>query len=325
MQVTQPDDVWERVAPALDDAISQLGEVERGAVLLHYFQNKRLREVGLALGLSEDAAQKRVTRAIGKLRRIFLKRGIALPAVALPGLLMSHGTLEAPSFMRADLVALALGKGALPGSVCALLREAISESLWPKAALVVGRLSAVILCMAAAVYFWYHFPKLGGTNRSDYTFDSTLVRRTRYVPPPERPAIAATPVAAQKPGTTESAQLSGPSKTAAVTSAKVSPTVFFTNGPAMYAVIGSDLSSLPRAAEPAPAAPQQPMGTAWAEAAPTWPAQYSWVSQVGQFGWQGAIQQTIYYTNMPMWMPVQRPPVVIRGGGMTPISRKKTY
>jgi RNA polymerase sigma factor (sigma-70 family) len=323
MQVTQPDDVWERVAPVLDDALSQLGEVERGAVLLHYFQNKRLREVGLALGLSEDAAQKRVTRAIGKLRRIFLKRGIALPAVALPGLLMSHGTLEAPSFMCADLVASALGKGALPGSVCALLREAVSESFWPKAALVAGRLSALLFCTAAAVYLWYHFPKLGTSNRSDYTFDSTLAKRTRYVPPPERPAIAAAPVAARNPRTTEPAQLSGPTKTAAVTAAKVSPPVFFTNGPAMYAVIGSDLASLPLVAEPA--APQQPMGPAWAESAPTWPAQYSWVSQMGQLGWQGAIQQTVYYTNLPMWMPVQRPPVVIRGAGMTPVSRKKTY
>src|SRR5262249_11419367 len=66
MQVTHPDDVWERVAPVLDDALAQLGEVDRGAVLLHYFQNKRLREVGLALGISEDAAQKRVTRALVK-------------------------------------------------------------------------------------------------------------------------------------------------------------------------------------------------------------------------------------------------------------------
>ena len=326
MQVTHPDDIWERVAPVLDDALAQLGEVERGAVLLHYLQNKRLRDVGLALGLSEDAAQKRVTRALAKLRRILLKRGVALQAVALPGLLMSHGTLEAPSFMCADVLASALGKGALSGSVCALLGEAVSESIWPKAALVAGRLGALILCTVAAVYLWYHFPKFGNSNRSDYSFDSTLVRRTRFVPPPERPTVVALPVVSRNLGTTgTAAQASSAPKAAALTRAKVPPPVFLTNGPAMYTVIGSDFPNLPPPAEPAAAA--QPVGPTWSAPAPNWPAQSLSVSYEGQYNWQGLRQQMIFYTNTPMWMPVQRPPpIVIRGGGMAPVSRnKKTY
>src|SRR5438552_11713093 len=69
MQSNEPEAAWEQLAPFLDEAMSQLGEVDRGAVLLRYFQNKSLREVGRAFGMSEDTAQKRDSRAIDRLRR----------------------------------------------------------------------------------------------------------------------------------------------------------------------------------------------------------------------------------------------------------------
>src|SRR5262249_27584515 len=157
-------------------------------------------------------------------------------------------------------------------------------------------------------------PKLGKSNRSDYTFDSTLVRRTHYAPPrPERPTIAAAPVVAQNPGTTVPAQVvSALPKAAAATPARVPPPVFLTNGPEMYTVIGSDFPSLPPTSEPAPAS--QPVGPAWSTSTPNWPVRYLSVSYEGQYTWPGAGLQMIFYTNTPIWMPVQLPPpVVIRG------------
>jgi DNA-directed RNA polymerase specialized sigma24 family protein len=50
---------WTQIEPLIDDAMSALDETDRSAVLLRYFENKSLREVGAALGASEDAAQKR--------------------------------------------------------------------------------------------------------------------------------------------------------------------------------------------------------------------------------------------------------------------------
>ena len=55
------------VTPILDEAINQLGAQDRAAILLRFFEQRDLRSVGEALGSSEDAAQKRVTRALEQL------------------------------------------------------------------------------------------------------------------------------------------------------------------------------------------------------------------------------------------------------------------
>jgi RNA polymerase sigma factor (sigma-70 family) len=69
--------------PLLDEAIAHLGGTDRAGVLLSFFDNKTFREVGAALGVSEEAARKRVTRAVGKLRSFFASRGVTVSADAL--------------------------------------------------------------------------------------------------------------------------------------------------------------------------------------------------------------------------------------------------
>src|SRR5438093_1366753 len=44
--------VWSNIAPHLDDALGELSEPERDAVLLRYFKNHDFRAVGQALGVS---------------------------------------------------------------------------------------------------------------------------------------------------------------------------------------------------------------------------------------------------------------------------------
>ena len=56
--------VWAQVEPLLEEALDDLNSHDRSAVLLRYFENKSLRDVGAALGTTEDAAQKRVSRAL---------------------------------------------------------------------------------------------------------------------------------------------------------------------------------------------------------------------------------------------------------------------
>ncbi|MGH7989649.1 MAG: RNA polymerase sigma factor, partial [Limisphaerales bacterium] len=77
------DEIWQQLAPHLDEAISKLRAKDRDALILRYFENKNLREVGAALGVEEHAAQKRVNRAIEKLRHYFSKRGIGLTAAII--------------------------------------------------------------------------------------------------------------------------------------------------------------------------------------------------------------------------------------------------
>src|SRR6266550_5506040 len=70
-QLTTADDAWKRVSPALDEALEHLGETERNAVLLRFFNDRNHRETAAALGISEEAAKKRVTRGLDKLRDFF--------------------------------------------------------------------------------------------------------------------------------------------------------------------------------------------------------------------------------------------------------------
>src|SRR5947209_5521643 len=75
MPDTTPD--WERLRSVLDEAMAGLSEADYDAVVMRFFKNQDLRSVGLALGLSDDAAQKRVSRALDKLRDLLSQRGIA--------------------------------------------------------------------------------------------------------------------------------------------------------------------------------------------------------------------------------------------------------
>src|SRR6266571_3086830 len=74
---------WTRLEPLLDEAMHALDNTDRAAVLLRYFENKSLREVGATLGTSDDAAQKRVSRAVERLREFFAKRGVTVGASGL--------------------------------------------------------------------------------------------------------------------------------------------------------------------------------------------------------------------------------------------------
>src|SRR5262245_35771040 len=77
------DSTWREIQSLLDEAMSTLGQRDRDAVVLRYFENKSLQEVGAALGSSEDAAQKRLGRAVEKLRAFYGKRGKAIATSSL--------------------------------------------------------------------------------------------------------------------------------------------------------------------------------------------------------------------------------------------------
>src|SRR5580765_4940463 len=67
---------WEEIAPLLDEGLADLRESDRDALILRYFENKSIKEVGEALRLRERAAQKRILRSLDKLHSFFLQRGV---------------------------------------------------------------------------------------------------------------------------------------------------------------------------------------------------------------------------------------------------------
>jgi RNA polymerase sigma factor (sigma-70 family) len=97
-------DDWTQLEPVIEEAMDALEETDRSAVLLRYFQKKSLREVAEALGSSENAAQKRVARAMERLREFFLKKGVSVSEGGL-ALAISTNSAEAVPLALATKVA----------------------------------------------------------------------------------------------------------------------------------------------------------------------------------------------------------------------------
>jgi RNA polymerase sigma factor (sigma-70 family) len=96
MEPSTTETSWHDIAPFLDEAMAQLNETDRHALLLRFFEQRDLRQVGAALGSSEDAAKKRVARAVEKLRTLFVRRGIVLSAAGLTASLTTNSVQAAP-------------------------------------------------------------------------------------------------------------------------------------------------------------------------------------------------------------------------------------
>ena len=81
---TQAEDkLWPQLAPFIDEAMESLHIDDRTAIVLRFLEEQSLRSVGDALGISEGAASKRVSRALEKLRGILARRGIFASASGL--------------------------------------------------------------------------------------------------------------------------------------------------------------------------------------------------------------------------------------------------
>jgi RNA polymerase sigma factor (sigma-70 family) len=89
-------DAWTQIAPLLDRALAQLGETDHNAIVLRFFEGRNFNEVGAALGASEDAAKKRVARAVEKLRKFFTKRGVTFSAAVIASAVSANSVQAAP-------------------------------------------------------------------------------------------------------------------------------------------------------------------------------------------------------------------------------------
>jgi RNA polymerase sigma factor (sigma-70 family) len=138
------EEIWQQLAPLLDDALNQLGETDRAALVLRYFENKTAREIAAALRMEEEAAQKRVARALEKLRAIFAKRGVTLTPTDIAGTVAANSVKAAPPGLAVTVMAAAKGT-AVGGSTLALVKGALKIMAWTKAKVAIVAGAAVIL------------------------------------------------------------------------------------------------------------------------------------------------------------------------------------
>jgi RNA polymerase sigma factor (sigma-70 family) len=111
------DSIWTMLIPLLDEALFSLHERDRLAVMLHFMEERPFREVGAVLRLGEDAARKRVQRAVTSLTSWFRNRGVAAPTTAIIAALSLEG-ISAPAVTAASILALG---GAVTGSSLSLV------------------------------------------------------------------------------------------------------------------------------------------------------------------------------------------------------------
>jgi RNA polymerase sigma factor (sigma-70 family) len=106
-------DRWAEIAPLLDEVVNDLEADDRSAVLLRFFERRPLAEVGRALGITEEAARKRVSRAVDKLRELYERRGIATTSAGLAAALLAHTSAAAPAALATTIASAATS--AAPG------------------------------------------------------------------------------------------------------------------------------------------------------------------------------------------------------------------
>jgi len=150
-----PDPAWAQLAPMLDEAVAHLGATDRAAVVLFYFENKSLAEVGAALGTSEDAAKKRVARAVEKLRKFFTRRGVALSAAAIAGVVSANSVQAAPVGMAAKVSVLAAKGVAATTSISALVKGTLKTMAWTKSKIAIAVVVTGLLVFSACLVARY--------------------------------------------------------------------------------------------------------------------------------------------------------------------------
>ena len=146
---TEPDP-WARMAPLLDAAIAELDAKDREAVVLRFFDGKSMKQVGDALSTSEDAAKKRVARAVEKLRHLFAQRGVVFPAAVLTSLISANSIQAAPAHLAASVATMVAAKGAAGGTSTLTLIKVLKLMAWTKAKIAAVTAAAVFLTAGAA-------------------------------------------------------------------------------------------------------------------------------------------------------------------------------
>jgi RNA polymerase sigma factor (sigma-70 family) len=120
---SEPDSsAWTGIAPLLDSAMAGLREKDQSAIVLRFFEGRDLKQVGAALGVSENAAGKRVNHALEKLRRYFSKRGVNSTTAIIAGAISAHSVHAAPAALAKSVTTAAAAKGATAAGSTLILK-----------------------------------------------------------------------------------------------------------------------------------------------------------------------------------------------------------
>ncbi|MFZ0826244.1 MAG: sigma-70 family RNA polymerase sigma factor [Verrucomicrobiia bacterium] len=144
---TEPE-LWTQITPLLEDAMGDLGEKDRNALALRFFEGKTFSEIGAAFRVSENAARKRTDYALEKLRAYFFKRGVTSTTGSIAAAMSANSVHAAPALLAKTAAAVALAKGATAStSTLALVKGALKIMAWSNSKVVIGASVVVLLAV----------------------------------------------------------------------------------------------------------------------------------------------------------------------------------
>ena len=164
-------DVWTQIAPLLDAAMAGLNETDRHAVVLRFFDGKSMKDVGAALGGSENAAKMRINRAVEKLQAFFVKRGIDSTTDTIVGAISANAVQAAPVLLAKTATAIALAKGAVAsGSILTLAKATLIAM---KTKTIVATIAATTVILGTGAYLVY---QSAATHASSASSDGVSIK-----------------------------------------------------------------------------------------------------------------------------------------------------
>lgn len=180
-----PAPAWPHIAPLLEDAMGRLGEKDRNAIALRFFEGRDFHDIGRRLGTGQDAAKMRVSRALEKLRKFFAKRGVTLSAAAIAGAMAAHSVQAAPAALASTTIVAATAKGSLAAtSTLTLAQKTMKTMTWMKIKLAASLGAAVLFAGGAVtVALSQNPPAAGGTNGTVPPQKQILVAATFFKVP----------------------------------------------------------------------------------------------------------------------------------------------
>jgi len=219
-------DPWDEIRPLLNQALAALAPAQQEAVILHFLQGKTQREVAEVLGITENAARKRIHTGLEALRRRFARQGVVVAAMILGASLSSQAVHAAPAGLSSVCHAtawasLTASAGAAASAPVVLAQGAMHMMLWTQVKMTAVAVVAVLALTAGA---------------------ATAIQALAPAPAPQSPdripPVAATPAPVPAPGDQDAAA-------ALQLSLQVTPTLWNPGGALQLACTVRNVSDKP--------------------------------------------------------------------------------
>jgi len=144
---------WEQIRPWIDEALDKLNQSEREAVLLRFFENLSFDEIGRLLGIADNTARMRVSRALTKLHSSLSRKGLRSSWAALGLALGAHSVGAVPPGLATSVARTSFAQaGTTTGA-------ALAGGLFLMSKFQIGLLSILTLGLGLGAFFSHNQAK----------------------------------------------------------------------------------------------------------------------------------------------------------------------